>query len=82
MSPNAATAEVPRWIQQHVDQVYQWIQMVKTEDILTQQLLDSLDEKYFKGKRQAYIRYSKLALTGIIHHLYDDHGTISPMDIE
>ena len=56
--------------------------MVNTEDILKEQLLGSLEEKYFKGKRQAYNNYANRTLAGLIQHLYDDHGTISPMDIE
>ena len=40
-----------------------------------------MEEKYFKGQRQAYINYANRTLVGIIQHLYDDHGTISPMDI-
>ena len=56
--------------------------MVNAEDILKQKLLGSLEEKYFKGQRQAYINYSKRTLAGLIQHLYDDHGAISPMDIE
>ena len=56
--------------------------MVNAEDILKQQLLGSLEEKYFKGQRQAYINYSNITLSGLIRHLYDDYGTISPMDID
>ena len=79
---NADTAEVPMWIQQHVAQVDQWRQMVNVEDILKQQILESLDEKYFNGKRQAYINYAGRTMSGIIHNLYGDHGKISPMEIE
>ena len=56
--------------------------MVNAEDILKQKFLGSLEEKYFKGKRQAYINYANRTLEVLIQHLYDDHGTISPMDIE
>ena len=55
---------------------------VNAEDILKQQLLGSLEKKYFKGQRQAYIKDSYRTLAGLIQNLYDDHGTISPMDIE
>ena len=82
MPTNAGAAEIPRYIQLHPAQVDQWRQMVNVEDILKQQLLGSLEEKYFKRQRQAYINYANRTLTGIIQHLYDDHGTISPMDIE
>ena len=56
--------------------------MVNAEDILKQQLLGSLEEKYFKGQHQAYINYTNRTLAVLIQHLYGDHGTISPMDIE
>ena len=56
--------------------------MVTVEDILKQQLLGSLEEKYFKGQRQAYIHYANHTIAVLIQHLYDDHGTISPMEIE
>ena len=56
--------------------------MVNAEDILKQQLLGSLEEKYLKGQRQAYINYTNCTLAVLIQHLYDYHGTISPMDIE
>ena len=56
--------------------------MVNVEDILKQQLLGSLEENYFKGQHQAYINYANRTLAVIIQHLYDDHGTISPMYIE
>ena len=56
--------------------------MVNMEDILKQKLLGSLEENYLKGQRQAYINYANRTRVGIIQHLYDDHGTISPMDIE
>ena len=46
---NADAAEVTRYIQHHVAQVYQWRQMVNAEDILEQQLLESMDEQYFNG---------------------------------
>ena len=82
VTSNPDTSEVPRYIQNHAAQVDQWRQMVNTEDILKQKLLESLDEKYFKGKRQAYINYANSTLTGLIQHVYGDHGTISPMDIE
>ena len=42
----------------------------------------SLEEKYFKGQRQAYINYANRTLVGVIQHLYDDHRTISPMGID
>ena len=56
--------------------------MVNAEDILKQKLLGSQEEKYFKGQHQVYINYSNRTLSVLIQHLYDDHGTISPMDIE
>ena len=56
--------------------------MVNVEDILKHQLLGSLEEKYFKRQHQAYINYANRKLAVLIQHLYDDHGTISPMDIE
>ena len=56
--------------------------MVNVEDILKQQLLGSLEEKYFKRQQQAYINYANRTLAGLIQHLNDDHGTISPIDIE
>ena len=55
--------------------------MVNVEDILNQKLLESLDKNCFKGQRQAYIKYTKHTLTVIIQHLYNNHGTISSMDI-
>ena len=76
---NEAAAEVTRYIQHHAAQVDQWRQMVNAEDILNQQLLESLEEKYFKEQLQAYINYANRTLSGLIHHLYDDHGTISHM---
>ena len=79
---NEAAAEVPRYIQYHATQVDQWHQMINAEDIWKHQILESLDEKYFKGQRQAYINYAYLTLSGFIHHLYDDHGNISLMDTE
>ena len=56
--------------------------MVNVEDILKQQLLESLDENYFKSQHQVYINYSRYTLKRLIQHLYYDHGTISPMGIE
>ena len=41
-----------------------------------------LEEKYFKGQRQAYINYANRTLAGLIQNLYGDHGTISPMYME
>ena len=49
---NTDAAEIPGYIQLHAAQVNQWRQMVNAEDILKQQLLGSLEEKYFKGQRQ------------------------------
>ena len=54
--------------------------MVNAEDILKQKLLGSLEEKYSKGQRQAYINYANRTLVVLIQHLNDDHGTISLMD--
>ena len=82
MTINRDAAEIPRYIQLHASQVDQCLQMVNEEDILKQQLLGSLEEMYFNGKRQAYINYVNHKLALLIQHLYDDHGTISPMDIE
>ena len=82
MTPNVAAAELPRGFQQHVAQVEYFHHMVNVEDILKQQILESLDEKYFNGKRQAYINYAGRTMSGIIHNLYGDHGKISPMEIE
>ena len=56
--------------------------MLNAEDILKQQLLGSLQENYFKGQRQSCINYSNQTLVGLIQHLYDDNGTILPMEIE
>ena len=56
--------------------------MLNAQYILKQQLLGSPEEKYFKGQRQAYINYANRTLGVLIQHLYDDHGTISPMYIE
>ena len=79
---NAAEAKVIWYIQHHTAHVDQWCQIVNTEDILKQQLLESLDKKYFKGQHQAYINYANCTLSGLIQNLYNDNGTISPMDIE
>ena len=79
---NTDVSEIPRYIQIHASQVDQLCQMVNAEDILKQKLLVSLEEKYFEGQLQAYINYANHTLAVLIHHLYDDHGTISPMDIE
>ena len=76
---NVAAAKVPIYIQHHAAQVDQWHQMVNLEDILKQQLLESLDKEYFKGQRQAYINCAKRTLSGLIQNLYDDHRTILPM---
>ena len=70
------------WIQQHASQLNQWQQIMNAEDILKQKILESMDEKYFKGQQQLYINYAKLTLEGIIQHMYADHGTILPMEIE
>ena len=56
--------------------------MLNAEDILKQQLLESLDETYFKVKHQVYINYSNHTLEGLIQNLYDDHETVSHMDID
>ena len=79
---NTDAAEIQRYIQLHASQVDQWRQMVNAEDILKQKLLGSLEEMYFKGQSQSEINYANRTLAVIIQHLYDDHGTISPMDIE
>ena len=79
---NTDAAEIPRYIQLHAAQVDQWRQMVNAEDILKQQLLGSLEEKYFKGQRKACINYANRTLLVLIQNLYDDHGTISPIYIE
>ena len=81
MSANAAAAEVPRYIQHLAAQVEKWCQMVNAEETLKQQLLESLDYNYFKGQRQAYIKYANHKIAGHIQKIYNDHGTISPMDI-
>ena len=78
---NTDAAEIPRYIQLHAAQVDQWGQMVNAEDILKHQLLGSLEEKYFKGQLQVYKNYSNRTLAVLIQHLYDDHGTILPMDM-
>ena len=62
--------------------MYQWRQIVNAEDILKQKPLGSLKGKYFKGQRHAYISYANRTLVGLVQHLYDDHETISPMDID
>ena len=62
--------------------MYQWCQIINVEDILKQQILESLEKKYFKGQQQSYINYANHTLAGLIQHLHEDHGTISPMDIE
>ena len=77
----AATDEVWRYIQIYAAQVEQWRQMVNAEDIPKQQLLESLDDNYFKRQLQTYINYAKGTSEGLIQHLYDDYGTILPMDI-
>ena len=56
--------------------------MVNVEYILNQQHLESLDEKYSKRQRQEYTKYANPTIAGLIQHLYDDYGTISPMEIE
>ena len=50
VSINMDAAEITRYIQIHASQMDQWRQMVNAEDILKQQLLGSLEEKYFKEK--------------------------------
>ena len=49
MPANAVADEVTRYIKHHAAQVDQWLQMVNVEDTLKQQLLELLDENYFKG---------------------------------
>ena len=66
---NAAADEVPGYIQHYAAQVDPWIQMVNAEDILKQQLLESLYKNSLKGQHQEYINYSKLTLAGHIKNL-------------
>ena len=82
MPTDTDAAEIPRYIQLHASQVDQWRQMVNAEDILKKELLGSLEGKYLKAQRQVYINYTNHTIAGLIQHLYDDHGAISPMDIE
>ena len=56
--------------------------MVHSEDILNQQLLESLEEIYFKIKRQVYINYTNHILSVLVKHLYYYHGKILPIYIE
>ena len=70
MPLNADAAEVSRHIQNHAAQVEQWYQMVNMEYILKQQLLESLNEKYFKGQHQAYTNDANCKLLGLIQNLY------------
>ena len=49
---NTDASEIPRYIQIHAAQVYQWLQMVNAKDILEQQPLGLLEENYFKGQHQ------------------------------
>ena len=56
--------------------------MVNSEDILKQKLLVSLEDKYFRGQCQSYINYANFTLVGLMQHLYNDHGTISSMEIK
>ena len=79
---NTDAAEIPSYIQFHAALVDQWRQIINLEDTLKQKLLGSLELKYFKGQRQAYKNYANCTLAGLIQYLYDDHGTISPMDID
>ena len=79
---NMDAAEIPRYIETHAAKVDQWRQIVNAEDILKQKNLRTLEEKYFKGQCQAYINYANRTLVVLVQHLYDDPGTISPMDIE
>ena len=79
---NTDAAEIPWYIHLHAAQVDQWRQMVNAEDIMKQQLSGSLEEKYFKVKRQSCIDYANCTLVRLIQNLYDDHGTISPMEVE
>ena len=44
--------------------------------------IGSLEEKHFKGKHEAYINYANRTLAVLIQYLYDDHETISPVEIE
>ena len=82
MSTSTEAAEILGYIQLHAAQVDQWRQTVNEENILKQELLGSLEEKYFNGKHQAYINYANRTLAVLIQLLYDHHGTISPVDIE
>ena len=79
---NTDADEIPRYIQLHAAQVDQWHQMVNAEYILKQKLLESLEEKFFKGQHQANKNYANLTLAVLIQKIHDDHGTISAMDIE
>ena len=56
--------------------------MVKEEDKLKQKLLKLLEENHSKRQYQAYINYANCTLAGLTQHLYDNHGTISPIYIE
>ena len=69
VTTNKDAAEIPRYIQLHAAQVDQWRQMVNAEDILKQQLLGSLEKKYFKEQHQVYINYANLTLAVLIQHL-------------
>ena len=79
---NKDVAEISRYIELHAPQVEQWRRMVNAEDILNQKFLGSLKDNYFKGQCQAYINYANRTLVVLLQHLYDDHGNISPLDIE
>ena len=46
LTSNTAAAKVTMWIQQYASQVYQCCEIVNAEEILKQQLLQSLDEKH------------------------------------
>ena len=58
---NAAASKFPRYIQHHAAQVDQWRQMVNKEDILKQQLLESLEDFF------SIVRYRCISIAPSAH---------------
>jgi ribosomal protein S17E len=80
--PEAATAAMLSALTRaHTENLRIWREYLATDKGLKQQLINSVDEMYYKTLRNRITGYASVTTRQILEHLYQTYGKISPADL-
>ena len=82
LANNATQAQILAATRQYNIDMKVYLECVRTDQALKQQLLGAVDSIYVESLRDMHTGYTAVTVLQLLTHLYDNYGQITPMDLD